>query len=311
MDKKTKQILGIVVVLVILVAAGSYSNRSGSEMASNDGAVFGLLTRSTSKSVAPQAMPTMDMASSFMAEESLGFIPEPYETAGETAADTEARIRRNGYIDMLVRDVFETIDTVEGIATDADGFVQDANQGEMEDGTRFGHITVRVPADRFEETVNAVEALADRVENLSTNAEDVTEQYTDLQAQLSNAQAEEEAYLALLDRSTSVSDIIEVQRELSRVRSRVESLEGRIQYLENQTDFSTINVSLREEGRVKAPTKEFRLGEIVRDAARELVKVGQDVVAGLIRFFIVGLGTIVPIGLVIWLGYFVYKKVRK
>src|SRR4029079_8297694 len=136
--------------------------------------------------------------------------------------------------------------------------VQNSSVSEREDGTHFGSITVRVPAEEFENTLNAIKDFANVVRTQSTTGQDVTEQYTDLQAQLRNAQAQETEYLNILKRAQTVEEILSVQNYLGSIRSTIESLQGRIQYLENVTSYSTITVGLSEEPTVHVPTKAFR-----------------------------------------------------
>ena len=81
-----------------------------------------------------------------------------------------------------------------------------------------------------------------------------------------------------------------------------------MKYLENATSYSTITVSLEEEPVVRAPTKEFRLGAIVRDAAQTLVNALQELVAGLIYAVIVWGGILLPIGLIAWIVWKIWKR---
>jgi hypothetical protein len=227
--------------------------------------------------------------------EAVGMMADSF-TAGETAATSDARVIRNASLSLLVDSIEKRVANIGTIAQSVKGYVEHANSGEQEDGTRYGYITIRVPDEAFQTAISAIRGEALKVEDDSITSQDVTEQYTDLQAQIRTAQAEEQAYLGLLSRAGSVSDLLQVQRELSQVRGRIESLQGRINYLENQTDYSTISVNLSEDRTVTLPSKPFRLVATAKEAAAALVGLVETVATALVWLVVVG----VPIALVGW-----------
>lgn len=111
---------------------------------------------------------------------------------------------------------------------------------------RRGTWTVRVPVQRFEEFMLAVPKLGE-LQKVHRDSQDVGEEYADLQAQLSSKQTEEQRLLAHLRNSTAkLTDILAVEKELSRVRGEVERLQGRIRFLANRTELTTVTVTLSE-----------------------------------------------------------------
>jgi hypothetical protein len=234
-------------------------------------------------------------------------VPMP-PTAGETAAEVDQKIIKNGSIRMTVEDVYAASDRITALATAKGGFVQGSSSSERGDGTHEGYVTVRVPAKHFESTMTEIKAFAKLVRNDSTNSQDVTEQYTDLEAQLRNAKKQEETYLAVLDKADSVEDILRVQERLGSIRGVIESLEGRKKYLENVTSYSTISVSLEEEPVVRLPTKEFRPAAMVKEAVQALVGTFQNFAAALIWIVIVGGGIALPL---VILGLIVRAVMRR
>lgn len=228
-------------------------------------------------------------------------------TAGEINMEDQ-RIIMTGYVTLSVNDVTGGIEGITAVASKHQGFVQNSNAGENGDGSRYGTITIRVPVEVYEGALSDVRALGVRVINESTNAEDITEQFTDLEARLKVAREEEQAYLALLGRSGSVSDLLQVQRELSQVRTRIEQLEGQIQYLENRSELSTITVTLEETASVRIPTKPFQPSEAIKDALQSVVVAFQFVVTALIWIAILGVGVALPIGIIAWIAYRLWKR---
>jgi len=234
------------------------------------------------------------------------YMPAP--TAGETAAEVDQKIIKNGYLQMVVEKVADAAAGVGQIATSRGGFIQSSSVTERGDGTYTGDVSVRVPVAKFEEAMAEIKKLATLVKHETATGQDVTEQYSDLQAQLRNAKAQEEVYLEILKQAKNVEEVLLVQDRLGNIRAVIEGLEGRIKYLENSTSYSTITVSLEEEPVVRAPTKEFRLGAIVRDAVQTLVNALQNLVAGLVYAVIVWGGILLPIGLIAWIVWKLWKK---
>jgi len=214
--------------------------------------------------------------------------PSEPSTAGVTAAQADQKIIKTGYLDLQVTNVGESVTKMSALAEGKGGFVQTSSVSEREDGTHYGSIIIRVPSNVYEETLAEMKSLAAVVRTESSTGQDVTEQYTDLEAQLRNAQAQEAQYLEILERANTVEEILMVQPYIDSVRGTINYLTGRIQYLENATSYSTISASLSEEPSVRVPSKEFRFGDIINQAAQSLVSVGQGIAIFAVWFVIVG-----------------------
>jgi len=238
--------------------------------------------------------------------------PRDYpQTGGQTAAEVDQKIIKNGSLQMAVKSVSESIDKISALAGQKHGFVQNSSVTERGDGTHYGQISVRVPAGDFETAMNEIKALAAVVKNESASGQDVTEQYTDLEAQLRNAQAQEQTYLKVLEKAYSVEDILKVQQHLGQIRGTIESLQGRLKYLENMTSLSTINVNLEEEPVVRLPTKEFRPGSAFKEAVQALIASAQKTLIALIWIVIVGGGLLLPWLLLALVVILIIKRLRR
>ena len=83
-----------------------------------------------------------------------------------------------------------------------------------------------------------------KVQSKNLGSEDVSERFIDLQARLKSSLREEESLLSLLGRTSTVSEVLAIERELTRVRSDIERLQGQLNFLERRIDLATITVSL-------------------------------------------------------------------
>jgi hypothetical protein len=135
-------------------------------------------------------------------------------------------------LSMSVYQVGPQLDAVEKVARDLGGYLsarQDAS------------ITIRVPRDRFDETLARIEKLGE-VTHRDIKAQDVTDEFVDLQARLKNAYAVRDKLTELLSRA-AVKDAIEIEKELGRVTEDIERMEGKLKLLRDQIAFSTVTVN--------------------------------------------------------------------
>jgi hypothetical protein len=135
-----------------------------------------------------------------------------------------------------------------GLAGTYGGFVANsANQNGPAGGTPFGTITLEVPVDNFSPVLKQAEHYG-KTSNVSTKATDVTGQYVDLQARLSALEETRQQYLSILAKATSIGDILAVQEQLDGTQSQIEQVQGQLQVLTSETSYSTLNVTVGENG---------------------------------------------------------------
>ncbi len=166
----------------------------------------------------------------------------------EVPLEEPRRIIYEARMVISVEDPEATAQAISALVKSLGGYVADANlyrQNEKMAGT----VTVRVPQEKFDEARERIRDLAKRVDREELNTNDVTSEYVDLQARLKNLEATEEELRALLTevrkRAQRASDVLEVYRELTRVREEIEALKGRLQVLDKLTTYATITVELR------------------------------------------------------------------
>ncbi len=137
---------------------------------------------------------------------------------------------------------------VQAIAESLGGLVErlSSSDGGEGEGPR-SDIVIKVPQARFAQAMGRIEALGD-VQARSLASEDVTEQHIDLTARLGVYSREEQSLLSLMERSSSVSDLLSVERELARVRANIERSQAQLSLLQQRLDLATIHVALFSRG---------------------------------------------------------------
>ena len=116
-----------------------------------------------------------------------------------------------------------------------------------ENGDTFGSVTVRVPVDNFEELLVGLGDIG-TVRNRDVGSQDVSAEFTDLESRLRHLEAQERFYLGLFEKADTVQDAITVQQQLDGIQAQIEKAQGRLNFLDDRTSFSTLTVELFEPG---------------------------------------------------------------
>ncbi len=114
------------------------------------------------------------------------------------------------------------------------------------DGTWL-EMTLRVPEPRLDETMDRLADLG-KVVGRSLRSRDVTEEVIDLEARLRNLQALRDRLRSYLGQALNLEEILKVERELARVQTEIESIEGRLKLLKSQVAMSELEVRVRKKG---------------------------------------------------------------
>ena len=209
------------------------------------------------------------------------------------AAPAAQRIIKTGDISVEVDDVAAALAKVRTLAQQAGGYVGGSQAGTLEQSAT---LTLRVPADRFDETIVRVREMGGTVVAESTQEQDVTSQVVDLQARIDNLAASEASYRVLAERAEAVDDVLAVQSRLDQVRGQIEQLQAQLDNVSGQADLSTLVVRLvPKAAAVAAQTSGWDPGGQLDRATAALVGVGQAVVTAAIWIGVV----IAPVGLVL------------
>jgi hypothetical protein len=213
------------------------------------------------------------------------------------------KIIRNAEITLEVEDPSAAQQKIGALAEANGGFVVTSEISQYAASGAAVTITMRVPAERFGETLSGLHAVGGRVLREKSTGQDVTEEYIDLQARIRTKQALEAQFLEIMKQARTVSDALEVQRQLADVRTEIERLEGRRRYLENQSSLSTITVALQAPTPVITATSDG-FGYHLRRAFGDAVDTASAIINGFVRLLGVG----IPVFLLILLPAFLLLR---
>ena len=106
--------------------------------------------------------------------------------------------------------------------------------------------TIRIPSTGYSDALLLIERMGEVLERRITG-QDVTEEYVDLVTRLDNLEKTRQRFLTLLHQSTALNDILQMEKELASLTSRIEMLKGKIERLAHLVEFTTITVTVTPE----------------------------------------------------------------
>lgn len=245
-----------------------------------------------------------------------------YDTTEEYADESspsDKLIIKNGTLSMEVANLEDSVASITAIAESKGGYVVTSEISSNDylpyyersvlpyTTSRSAAITIRVPSEQFEAAMADIKNTSVEIFSERITGQDVTEEYTDLQAELRNLEAAETEFVRLLAQTDNVTEILQVQREITSIRGQIDVKKGRIKYLAESARLSSITVSLTETPE-DAPIveDEWSLGDTIKDATRDLVSFVQDAATSTV-YAVIFYG---PLAIVILLLVLGLKKVR-
>jgi len=226
--------------------------------------------------------------------------------------DQQQLIVYTGSLDLEVADIDASVSQAETLIKSLGGHVAASRASDTGNG-KSAYVTYRIPAERWQEALNGLKALATRVADEQTSSEDVTAQVVDLDARLANLRSTESALQGIMTRATTITDVLKVQGELTQVRGQIESLTAQRDLLANRAALATLEVGFNPPpvAEVTQASSGWDLGKEIDGALAALVRLGQGVVSLLIWLVIVAVPIFVPIIALIWIANRLYLRWRR
>lgn len=184
--------------------------------------------------------------------------------ASEAVLKPDSRIIKTGNIALEVEKLENAKQFIDSMLITFGGYYASENYNDFDHESVF-NLTVRIPAISFELFIEGVESSGGRVVQKNIFARDVTEEFMDIEMRLNNRRSYLKRYNDLLLQARSVADILEIQEKTRRLEEEIESVEGRLKYLGNQVEFSTLDLTISQK-------KEFRFQPVKRDRFLERLK---------------------------------------
>jgi Domain of unknown function (DUF4349) len=224
---------------------------------------------------------------------------------GVGAAVDDARIIRTGTIELEVKDVPTALVTARNGTRAMGGYVGASRTENVEDRP-LAQITYRIPADRWEDALDLLRGLngqTTKVVTEQTEAVEVTGQVIDIEARIRNLRASETALQRIATGATRISDVLEVQQQLTNVRGQIEQLSAQLADLEDRAGFATLTATFSVPVvAVEVAARGWEPGVVVDEATASLVEILQALTTAGIWFVIVWLPLLLALGVLVAIG---------
>jgi hypothetical protein len=182
-----------------------------------------------------------DSATMEMAE----FDIEASPTEQKAEEIIERKLIKEGQIEFEVDDLTTIRKTIFEVVKKYNGYVS-SDQEFNTPGRKSNTLIIRVPSDNFDRLLQDATQGIERFDNKEITVKDVTEEFLDIQARLKTKKELENRFLDILKQAKSVTEILEIEKEIGQLRSEIESIEGRLKYLQNRVSFSTLTITFYE-----------------------------------------------------------------
>ncbi len=201
------------------------------------------------------------------------------------AARTEPMIARTVSIALIAKDFDSSRASLDAIVARHNGYSANLGVNTPQGAARTLQASLRIPAPQLPAALVEIKALG-RAEAENQNGEEVTQQHADLVARLKNSRETEQRLQAILTQRTGkISDVLEVEQEIARVRGEIEQMEAEQKNLEHRVDFATIDLKLSEEYKAKLDSPAPAISTLIHNAAVNGYRNVADTLLSIILFF--------------------------
>src|SRR5437870_6538544 len=197
--------------------------------------------------VAPARTAQAEMAAKGTgSEEAMNYAAEP--SSAETPAPELAnrKLIRNANVELEIVSLDDAVQKITAFAKEERGYVATTDSQKQANGKLRGQVVVKVLPENLDRLLQRIRGLGE-LKNQTLGTEDVTKAYFDTDARLKNVRVVEQRLIDMLKTKTGkVSDLLQVEKELGRVREEIEKMQGELKYWASQVQFATVTISLAE-----------------------------------------------------------------
>lgn len=243
--------------------------------------------------------------------EAITSVDAAVSTVDESLPDQKKPINQNGISKKIIKngnmmidvdDIKSAQEKVQNLVKANKGYIQNENYSNDERETTVS-MEIRIPNQNFDSLINSFSEGIGSVTQKNIRVEDVTEEYTDVSIRLKNKLTYLEKYRDLLKRSASTKDLLEIQEKIRGLEEEIESSEGRLRYIDDQVNYSTLDLTLTKEKPRNTVTSKIGFGSRLVDSLANGWNIFVNFLLGIVSFW--------PFLFFIPLIIFLFKKWRK
>ncbi len=209
-------------------------------------------------------------------------------------------ILMTGRLEILTANYAESTRQLKKLISEYEIMVQEQKE-DIDAYSVKGIYTLRVASNKIVALMDSLKHLGIECSQNELKSEDLTAEYTDTEVRLRTKRAIYEQYLSLIKQAKNVDEVLKVQESARVLREEIESMEGRLQYLNNHASYSTIYLSLYE-NKTSASLADSFWSRVERQFIH-----GNDLMQNFILFFV----TLWPFLILILVVIFARGKIKR
>ena len=227
----------------------------------------------------------------------------------ETVA-TNPMIIRKAQLQLNVKNFENAQLSIEKKVNEYGGYIVESNVHRGNEESVKGKIIVRIPGEHFLKFLTDAEGEAADVLERYVTGENVTEQYVDLASRLKSKRAVEERLLEFMGNAEKTEDLLKISSDLAKIQEEIELIVGKMNYLENQTSYSTIEITMFE-NQVIVPGVDGKKLDTWAKTKKQLASSTNFILAAGSSLVVFTVGNLPIIILLVFLGVATYFFIRK
>jgi len=216
-------------------------------------------------------------------------------------------------LQLRVKKFEETLQKLEEKVDSYGGYISESNVSRDGNEQISGRIAIRIPQKNFQAFLHDAEGQAIEVLQRNITGTDVTEEYVDLESRLKSKRVVEERLITFMKSAEKTEDLLKISNDLAVVQEEIETIQGRMKFLENQTSYSTVTISLYE-NKVVVPSlenEELNTWEKTKQQFMKSINILLVAISGTFVFLVGNLPILLIIAIIACLLYIIYRKIMK
>ena len=230
-------------------------------------------------------------------------------TTNASTPQSGNKIIKYGSLELASTRFDEDFTRIQSMLASMGAYVENSSMNASYEGSsRSAYLTIRVPQEQYANLTQQLLTVG-QLRYQSESGQDITGQYTDTEAHLKNLQLQESRIQELLGKAETLSDVLQLESELTRIRYQIESMEGTLKSWDNLVNYSTLNVNLMEVEAYKPiqvtnPTFLQRMLTALQDGWENAV----DILEGFILFVVSLLPVLIVLAILIIVIVWLVRK---
>ncbi|MNC19624.1 hypothetical protein D3C75_675590 [compost metagenome] len=237
--------------------------------------------------------------------------------AGFTGSDVVAGLNKkliyHANLTMEVKDYAAAQTEVRNMVTLANGYIIEFSEStsEYEQGGTF---ILKVPASGFSSFLGSLEKIKNEKLQRSIQGQDVSEEYVDLESRLKAKQLMESQYIEFMKKATKSADLVAFANQLGAIQEEIETIKGRMRYIDQNVSFSTVELRLYQTDKSIADIQQKEQGPLLTRASDALTS-SLHALSVMFQWLIVFLAAALPIlivaGIILVIVLWLRKKLKR